>query len=126
MDGYLFKQHNSVSEHSGYDANSHSYVYYTQWQHPQSRPQQHPRQGDHGTQYVASQFGYSIPTPPPPKPHAITGVTVIVDTNVLLDYLMVVQKFVADIERMKWPSVVVIPSVVISELDWCVCPTPAR
>ena len=39
---------------------------------------------------------------------------------------MVVQKFVADIERMKWPSVVVIPNVVISELDWCVCPTPAR
>lgn len=33
---------------------------------------------------------------------------------------MVVQKFVADIEKTKWPSVVVIPSVVISELDWCV------
>lgn len=43
-----------------------------------------------------------------------------VDTNVLLDYLMVIQKFVADVERTKWPSVVVIPSVVISELDWCV------
>jgi predicted ribonuclease YlaK len=48
--------------------------------------------------------------------------TVVLDTNVLLDYLMVIQKFVADIERMEWPSVVVIPSVVISELDWCVDP----
>lgn len=46
--------------------------------------------------------------------------TVVVDTNVLLEYLMVIQKFVADIERTEWPSVVVIPSVVISELDWCV------
>jgi len=44
----------------------------------------------------------------------------VVDTNVLLDYLMLIQKFVADIERTKWPTVVVIPSVVISELDWCV------
>lgn len=39
---------------------------------------------------------------------------------------MVIQKFVADIERMKWPSVVVIPSVVISELDWYVGPTRGR
>jgi len=37
---------------------------------------------------------------------------------------MVIQKFVADIERTKWPSVVVIPSVVISELDWYVGPIP--
>ena len=70
-------------------------------------------------QYYSSQFGYAILTPPA-KPQAITEATIVVDTNVLLDYLMVIQKLVADIERTKWPSVIIIPSVVISELDWCV------
>ena len=102
--------------------NSYGYTqpYYghSEWQQLQPRPQQYPRQSDY-----ASRFEGSTPRPPP-QPHAITGVTVVVDTNVLLDYLMVIQKFVADIERTKWPSVVVIPSVVISELDWYVGSVP--
>ena len=76
-------------------------------------------------QYHSSQFGYAI-LMPPAKPQAIMEATVVVDTNVLLDYLMVIQKLVADIERTKWASVIVIPSVVISELDWYVGPTHAR
>lgn len=63
---------------------------------------------------------------PPAQLQAITGATIVVDTNVLLDYLMVVQRFVTDIENAKWPSVVVIPNVVISELDWCVAPQPSQ
>ena len=110
--------------------NNHSYGYaqpYThpQWQQSQSPLPLQPHRGDYGTRCDAGQFGDSTPTPPP-QPHVITGVTVIIDTNVLLDYLMVIQKFVADVERMKWPSVVVIPSVVISELDWYVGPITAR
>jgi len=35
-----------------------------------------------------------------------------------LVHLMVIQKFVEDVERIEWPAVVVIPQVVISELDW--------
>jgi len=107
--------------------NNHSYGYaqphytHSKWQQSQS---QYPHRGGHGTQYGVGHFGYPTPTPPT-QSHAITRVTVVVDTNVLLDYLMVIQKFVGDIERTKWPCVVVIPSVVISELDWCVCPTPA-
>ena len=121
--GSLRKQHHGVSGHGGYVVNSYGYTqpYYghSEWQQLQSRPQQYSLQGDY-----ASRLGNSTPTPPP-QPHAITGVTVVVDTNVLLDYLMVIQKFVADIERTKWPSVVVIPSVVISELDWYVGAVPA-
>jgi len=121
--GYLRKQHHGVSGHGGYVVNSYGYTqpYYghSEWQQSQPRPQQYPGQSDY-----ASQLGDSTPTPPP-QPHPITGVTVVVDTNVLLDYLMVIQKFVADIERTKWSSVVVIPSVVISELDWYVGSVPA-
>ena len=50
-------------------------------------------------------------------------VTIVVDTNVLLDYLVVIQKLVGDIEKTEWPSVVLIPGVVISELDWYVDPS---
>jgi hypothetical protein len=92
----------------GYDTHSQSQL-----------EQQYPHQGAYGIQHDPRHSGYTTPTTPS-QPHARTGVTVIVDTNVLLDYLMVIQKFVADIERMKWPSVIVIPSVVISELDWCI------
>ena len=108
-DGYLCKQYQDISGHGGYNNLNYGYAqpYHT------------------GTQYNVGQFGYSTPTPPP-QPHAITGVTVVVDTNVLVDYLMVIQKFVGDIESTKWPSVVIIPSVVISELDWCVGIAPAR
>lgn len=33
---------------------------------------------------------------------------------------MVIQKFVADIEKTELPGVVVVPNAVLSELDWCV------
>jgi hypothetical protein len=49
---------------------------------------------------------------------ALTGVTVVLDTNVLLSHLIVIQRFVADIEKLEWPSLIIIPHVVISELDW--------
>ncbi|KAF9534214.1 PIN domain-containing protein [Crepidotus variabilis] len=41
----------------------------------------------------------------------------VVDTNVLLHYLEVLQQFVEDIERLGFPTVVIIPGVVIVELD---------
>lgn len=120
--------HHGGSGHGDYDStNNHDYgyaqPYYTgvQWQRSQLQAQESP---GYGIQYSAIHFGYPTPTPPT-QPQAITKVTVIVDTNVLLDYLMVIQKFVADTEQAEWPSVVVIPSVVISELDWCV-DVPAR
>jgi hypothetical protein len=58
---------------------------------------------------------------PIPAAPAISTVHIVLDTNVLLGRLvMVIQKFVEDIERMGWPSSVVVPNVVISELDWWV------
>lgn len=86
----------------------------TRWQQFQSQTQHAPSYTMH---YYASHFGYPAPNQPT-QPQVLTKVTVVVDTNVLLDYLMVIRKFVADIERTKWPSVIIIPSVVISELDW--------
>ena len=96
----------------------HIQPYYTnaQWQQSRLQIQQSPGYRMH---YGAGYSGYSTPTPPA-KPQVMTRVTIVIDTNVLLDYLMVIQKFVADVEKTGWPSVVVIPSVVISELDWCV------
>lgn len=126
--GYLFEQHHGVSGHGGYDSYGYAQPYYThsQWQQSQSQIQRRPHsRSGYGTQYDPSGFDRTTPTPPA-QPQAITGITIVVDTNVLLDYLMVIQKFVADIERMRWPSVVVIPNVVISELDWCVGPACAR
>jgi len=106
------------SHHGGYHSDNHSYGYtqhyLTNTQLQKSQP--HPSQ-NYGTCYDVGHLGYPTLTPPAP-PQAIAGVTIVVDTNVLLDYLVVIQKFVTDIEKTKWPSVVVIPSVVISELDW--------
>lgn len=114
-------RHHGGSGHGNYDStNNHDYGYaqphYTnvQWQRSQLQAQESP---GYGIQHSAIHFGYPNLTPPT-QPQAITKATVIVDTNVLLDYLMVIQKFVADIEQAEWPSVVVIPSAVISELDW--------
>lgn len=42
---------------------------------------------------------------------------VVVDTNVLLHHLEVLQQFVEDAERLGAPTVVVIPGIVIQELD---------
>ena len=99
--------------------------FHSQSQQPQPQTQQRPHQDAYGMQYHSSQFGYAI-LMPPAKPQAITEATVVVDTNVLLDYLMVIQKLTADIERTEWASVIIILSVVISELGWCVGPTLAR
>ncbi|KAI0832355.1 PIN domain-containing protein [Trametes gibbosa] len=42
---------------------------------------------------------------------------VVVDTNVLIDYCGIVEQFCADVEGAGYPVLVVIPSVVLSELD---------
>lgn len=49
----------------------------------------------------------------------------VVDTNILLHRFEVLTQFVEDIERNGFPVIVIIPSVVVSELDGCVlllCP----
>lgn len=45
---------------------------------------------------------------------------IVVDTNVLIDHLNVVTRFIEDIEALTLPVVIVVPNVVISELDGCV------
>lgn len=119
LDGYRFKQHQGGSRHGEYRSDDHHYGHYTDTQRQQT--QSYHSQNVYGRYYDAGHFGYSTLTPPD-QPQEIAGVTVVVDTNVLLDYLVVIQRFVADLEKTKWPSVVIIPSVVISELDWCVDP----
>ncbi|KAH9853542.1 PIN domain-containing protein [Lenzites betulinus] len=42
---------------------------------------------------------------------------VVIDTNVLIDYCGIVEQFCADVEGAGYPVLVVIPSVVLSELD---------
>jgi rRNA-processing protein FCF1 len=42
---------------------------------------------------------------------------VVLDTNILLDYLDVIQAFVAEIEEQGLPVLIIIPGVVIYELD---------
>ncbi|KAI9063313.1 hypothetical protein FKP32DRAFT_1592756 [Trametes sanguinea] len=42
---------------------------------------------------------------------------VVVDTNVLIDYCGVIEQFCADVEKAEYPIMVIIPSVVLSELD---------
>ncbi|OCH92928.1 hypothetical protein OBBRIDRAFT_725934 [Obba rivulosa] len=44
---------------------------------------------------------------------------VIIDTNVLIDHLDVIQQFSDDIESLSLPVLILIPNVVISELDGC-------
>jgi hypothetical protein len=118
---YILEQHHGVSGHSEYDSvNNYGFgyiqPYYTNTQWQQSRSQTHRSPG-YGMYYA----GYPASTPPA-QPQVVTKVTVVIDTNVLLDYLMVIQKFVADVEKTRRPCVIVIPSVVVSELDWCVEP----
>jgi hypothetical protein len=114
-DACLFKQYSGGR--GGYDLN-HNYRYPQTYYTNTKQSQIHQGSGYVGY-HDADYFRCQTPTPPV-QPRAIT---VVLDTNVLLDYLMVIQKFVGDVERMKWPSVVVIPSVVISELDWCADPS---
>ncbi|KAI0939206.1 hypothetical protein AcV5_000689 [Taiwanofungus camphoratus] len=42
---------------------------------------------------------------------------IVVDTNVLIDHINVVTRFIEDIEALTLPVVIVVPNVVISELD---------
>ncbi|KAG0709744.1 PIN domain-containing protein [Suillus ampliporus] len=44
-------------------------------------------------------------------------IVVVLDTNILLDYLDVIQAFVAEVEEQGLPVMVIIPGVVIYELD---------
>jgi hypothetical protein len=42
---------------------------------------------------------------------------VVIDTNILLHHLEVLQQFVADIENLLVPTIIVVPGIVIHELD---------
>ncbi|KAH9943493.1 PIN domain-containing protein [Epithele typhae] len=44
-------------------------------------------------------------------------VYVILDTNVLIDYQTVIEQFCADLEKTRYPIKIIIPSVVLGELD---------
>ena len=43
----------------------------------------------------------------------------VLDTNVLIDYLDVIKRFNEDIERLSLPITIIIPNVLLSELDGC-------
>lgn len=45
---------------------------------------------------------------------------VVIDTNVLIDYCGIVEQFCADVEKAGYPILIIIPSVVLGELDGCV------
>lgn len=42
----------------------------------------------------------------------------VLDTNILIHFLDTIQQFVADAEALNLPVIVLIPGVVVSELDW--------
>ncbi|TFK91475.1 hypothetical protein K466DRAFT_515247 [Polyporus arcularius HHB13444] len=42
---------------------------------------------------------------------------VVLDTNVLIDYCGIIEQFCEDVERVKYPIMIIVPSVVLSELD---------
>jgi rRNA-processing protein FCF1 len=42
---------------------------------------------------------------------------VVIDTNLLLHHLKVLQQFVEDIENLSLPTIIVVPGIVIHELD---------
>ena len=42
---------------------------------------------------------------------------IVVDTNIVLHHLEVLQQFVVDIETSSFPTIVVVPGIVIHELD---------
>jgi len=42
---------------------------------------------------------------------------VVIDTNILLHSLEVLQQFVEDIEKLSVPTIIVVPGIVIHELD---------
>jgi len=44
----------------------------------------------------------------------------VLDTNILLHYFEMLQQFIADVEALSLPLMVIIPGIVIHELDGCV------
>jgi predicted ribonuclease YlaK len=50
----------------------------------------------------------------------------IIDTNVLLDHLEVLKKFVEHVEGRGLPVILVVPGIVIQELDGSVSPYALR
>jgi rRNA-processing protein FCF1 len=42
---------------------------------------------------------------------------VVIDTNILLHNLEVLQQFVEDIEKLSLPTIILVPGIVIHELD---------
>jgi hypothetical protein len=44
----------------------------------------------------------------------------VVDTNILLGHFEMLQQFIADVEGLSLPLMVIIPGIVIHELDGCV------
>ena len=42
---------------------------------------------------------------------------IILDTNIILHYLEVIDDFIADIQTLSLPMMIIIPGVVINELD---------
>lgn len=51
----------------------------------------------------------------PPPAHMFY---LVVDTNILIHYLDTLQQFVEDCERELAPVIVIVPGIVVSELDW--------
>ena len=47
----------------------------------------------------------------------------IIDTNVLIDYKTIIELFCHDVEQAKLPIKLIIPSVVLGELDGCAIST---
>lgn len=45
---------------------------------------------------------------------------VVLDTNILLEFLDIIQTFVSEAEQQRLPVLIIIPGVVIHELDVCV------
>ncbi|THH14885.1 hypothetical protein EW146_g5508 [Bondarzewia mesenterica] len=64
---------------------------------------------------VESEVNSDVDMQAPPSPSHVAYL--VLDTNVLLDHLDALQQFVSDVESMLMPVVVVIPGVVLSELD---------
>lgn len=47
---------------------------------------------------------------------------IVVDTNILLEFLDIVQTFVSEAEQHRLPVLIIIPGAVIHELDaWAAC-----
>ena len=41
----------------------------------------------------------------------------VIDTNVLIDYCGIIEQFCEDVERVKYPIMIIVPGAALSELD---------